>query len=340
MDYSRPTILAEAQDCLWLRHHARQIRIRIMLMLIAREERGFTPRTWLARLLTRVLMPGHGKYCSAGHESSVTFKPARLCYASIHDRGVTRVPPNVLVLAPRLMVVHVHMDVRARGVWMHRPPASSRTCTGIRALVQLLLQAARDHIKPPGPHFYDFLGKSREPTTITTTTQGFLRPSYQLTHAHRKLGIHQHRTARPTSTSAFALHDELLSRADLMTTTPENAGPAFLSACQTAVSDAKIPEESMYLVAGTAGQAKRLKAYLYPTTSTYKAPCTAALDPRLSSWYTLGLQGSTAPYLRRIGAKPHIVRALKAYAVPEPLCREIRGLCYASIYDRRRTWVS
>ena len=50
--------------------------------------------------------------------------------------------------------------------------------------------------------------------------------------------------------SAFALYDGPLSLADLMVTTADNAELAFLSACQTAVGDEKIPEESVHLAAG------------------------------------------------------------------------------------------
>ncbi|VDC07771.1 unnamed protein product [Peniophora sp. CBMAI 1063] len=50
--------------------------------------------------------------------------------------------------------------------------------------------------------------------------------------------------------SAFALQDGPLSLLDLMNTTADDAELAFLSACQTAVGDEKIPEESMHLAAG------------------------------------------------------------------------------------------
>ena len=51
--------------------------------------------------------------------------------------------------------------------------------------------------------------------------------------------------------SAFALYDGPLSLAELMSTTATGrAELAFLSACQTAVGDEKIPEESMHLAAG------------------------------------------------------------------------------------------
>ncbi|VDC07757.1 unnamed protein product [Peniophora sp. CBMAI 1063] len=49
--------------------------------------------------------------------------------------------------------------------------------------------------------------------------------------------------------SAFVLHDGPLSLSNLMNTTADNAELAFLSACQTAGGDEKIPEESMHLAA-------------------------------------------------------------------------------------------
>lgn len=50
--------------------------------------------------------------------------------------------------------------------------------------------------------------------------------------------------------SAFALYDGPLSLSALMNTTSKHAELAFLSACQTAVGDEKIPEESAHLAAG------------------------------------------------------------------------------------------
>lgn len=50
--------------------------------------------------------------------------------------------------------------------------------------------------------------------------------------------------------SAFALFDGRLSLAALMSTASENAELAFLSACQTATGDERLPEESAHLAAG------------------------------------------------------------------------------------------
>ncbi|KZV67424.1 hypothetical protein PENSPDRAFT_635733 [Peniophora sp. CONT] len=53
----------------------------------------------------------------------------------------------------------------------------------------------------------------------------------------------------PTLTS-IELHDKPLTLGDLMSTVSDNAELAFLSACETAVGDKKIPEESAHLAAG------------------------------------------------------------------------------------------
>ncbi|KZV66480.1 hypothetical protein PENSPDRAFT_585245 [Peniophora sp. CONT] len=56
-------------------------------------------------------------------------------------------------------------------------------------------------------------------------------------------------TVEPTE-SAFALYDGPLTLSTLMGTIVDNAELAFLSACQTAVGDEKVPEESVHLAAG------------------------------------------------------------------------------------------
>ncbi|KZV76186.1 hypothetical protein PENSPDRAFT_598806 [Peniophora sp. CONT] len=56
-------------------------------------------------------------------------------------------------------------------------------------------------------------------------------------------------TSNPTQ-SAFALYDRPLTLSTLMGAVAENAELAFLSACQTAAGDEKIPEESAHLAAG------------------------------------------------------------------------------------------
>ena len=50
--------------------------------------------------------------------------------------------------------------------------------------------------------------------------------------------------------SGVELHDKALTLTDLMRTVADNAELAFLSACETAVGDRKIPEESAHLAAG------------------------------------------------------------------------------------------
>ncbi|VDB96094.1 unnamed protein product [Peniophora sp. CBMAI 1063] len=69
-------------------------------------------------------------------------------------------------------------------------------------------------------------------------------------HAWVHLACHGSQHLADPTKSAFALYDGPLSLADLMSTAAENAELAFLSACQTAVGDHKIPEESAHLAAG------------------------------------------------------------------------------------------
>ncbi|KZV68459.1 hypothetical protein PENSPDRAFT_653166 [Peniophora sp. CONT] len=74
--------------------------------------------------------------------------------------------------------------------------------------------------------------------------------AYLDNHTWLHLACHGLQDPKDPLQSAFALHDGRLSLADLMTTTADHAELAFLSACQTAVGDEKIPEESMHLAAG------------------------------------------------------------------------------------------
>ncbi|VDC06470.1 unnamed protein product [Peniophora sp. CBMAI 1063] len=69
-------------------------------------------------------------------------------------------------------------------------------------------------------------------------------------HSWLHLACHGRQEMNDPLKSAFALYDGPLSLSDLMVTTADNAELAFLSACQTAVGDEKIPEESMHLAAG------------------------------------------------------------------------------------------
>ncbi|VDC07772.1 unnamed protein product [Peniophora sp. CBMAI 1063] len=69
-------------------------------------------------------------------------------------------------------------------------------------------------------------------------------------HTWLHLACHGTQNTEDPLQSAFALHDGPLSLLDLMNTRADDAELAFLSACQTAVGDEKIPEESMHLAAG------------------------------------------------------------------------------------------
>jgi CHAT domain-containing protein len=64
------------------------------------------------------------------------------------------------------------------------------------------------------------------------------------------LACHGFQNSIEPTQSAFVLHDGLLTLSALMSTVADKAELAFLSACQTATGDEKIPEESAHLAAG------------------------------------------------------------------------------------------
>ena len=70
------------------------------------------------------------------------------------------------------------------------------------------------------------------------------------TYSWVHLACHGSQNPKDVMKSAFALYDGPLTLADLMSTVSDNGELAFLSACQTAVGDAKKPEESAHLAAG------------------------------------------------------------------------------------------
>ncbi|VDB94208.1 unnamed protein product [Peniophora sp. CBMAI 1063] len=69
-------------------------------------------------------------------------------------------------------------------------------------------------------------------------------------HPWVHLACHGSQNLEDPTQSAFALYDGPLTLSTLMATVAGNAELAFLSACQTAAGDSKIPEESAHLAAG------------------------------------------------------------------------------------------
>ncbi|KZV68454.1 TPR-like protein [Peniophora sp. CONT] len=103
-----------------------------------------------------------------------------------------------------------------------------------------------------GERLGDVFSESRMTCSALTgerASTGIVR-AYLDDHTWLHLACHGLQDPKDPLQSAFALHDGPLSLRDLMTTTADNAELAFLSACQTAVGDEKIPEESMHLAAG------------------------------------------------------------------------------------------
>lgn len=64
------------------------------------------------------------------------------------------------------------------------------------------------------------------------------------------LACHASQNLRDPTTSAFCLHDGLLSLAAVTEKWLKHAGLAFLSACQTATGDETLSEEAVHLAAG------------------------------------------------------------------------------------------
>jgi CHAT domain-containing protein len=75
------------------------------------------------------------------------------------------------------------------------------------------------------------------------------------THAWIHLSCHGKQDAQEPTKSAFFLHDGKLELAEIMKKPLKHARLAYLSACQTASGDAKMPDEAVHLGAGmlTAG---------------------------------------------------------------------------------------
>jgi CHAT domain-containing protein len=71
-------------------------------------------------------------------------------------------------------------------------------------------------------------------------------PGYSWLH----LACHGVQNQRDANLSAFLLHDQRLTLADLTTVTLPEADLAYLSACQTATGDLDLTDEHLHLAAG------------------------------------------------------------------------------------------
>lgn len=103
-----------------------------------------------------------------------------------------------------------------------------------------------------GARLREVFTASQTPSTALNgeeATVGAVRLALQ-EHSWLHLACHGCQEVGDPLKSAFALHKGRLTLSDLMVTTADRAELAFLSACQTAVGDEKVPEESMHLAAG------------------------------------------------------------------------------------------
>ncbi|KZV66249.1 TPR-like protein [Peniophora sp. CONT] len=91
-----------------------------------------------------------------------------------------------------------------------------------------------------------YASKLLNDTEATVSSVGAVLNQYPWVH----LACHGSQHPDDATRSAFELFDGPLTLANLMGTAADDAELAFLSACQTAVGDEKVPEESAHLAAG------------------------------------------------------------------------------------------
>ncbi|KAF8750633.1 TPR-like protein [Rhizoctonia solani] len=87
-----------------------------------------------------------------------------------------------------------------------------------------------------------------ELTDSQATTVAVLDAMEQYDWVH--LACHAHQNVDDPTKSGFFLHDGTLDLAAITQRSFRNKGPAFLSACQTATGDAKLPDEAIHLASG------------------------------------------------------------------------------------------
>ncbi|KZV76167.1 TPR-like protein [Peniophora sp. CONT] len=124
--------------------------------------------------------------------------------------------PNVLVIA------------QPATPGLTRLPGTRDECARLRTVLQHTASTLLEHEQ-----------------AVVARTQAAMRE-----HPWVHLACHGMQDTKDPTQSAFALYDGRLTLSALMGTTAENAELAFLSACQTAVGDEKVPEEAVHLAAG------------------------------------------------------------------------------------------
>ncbi|CAE6461560.1 unnamed protein product [Rhizoctonia solani] len=114
------------------------------------------------------------------------------------------------------------------------------------------------------PEHIPLPGTNRELKYVEAHTQGKVQYS-QLTgdkatatvvldameqHDWVHLACHAHQNVQDPTKSGFFLHDDILDLASINRRSFKNKGLAFLSACQTATGDEKLPDEAIHLASG------------------------------------------------------------------------------------------
>lgn len=103
-----------------------------------------------------------------------------------------------------------------------------------------------------GRQLHEFLSQSQITAELLEHDQATIASVRRVIDQHSwvHFSCHGMQDEKDLTQSAFYLFDGPLTLTDLTSTVAEKAELAFLSACQTAVGDEKVPEESAHLAAG------------------------------------------------------------------------------------------
>ncbi|KZV62883.1 TPR-like protein [Peniophora sp. CONT] len=143
------------------------------------------------------------------------------------------------------------LSALARGIHAVAEPYATR---GVLIVTQ---PSTPDHTPLPGTVLEG--NRLRDTLAASGITSKWLNNEFATLHEVRiimkeypwiHLACHGSQNREDATQSAFHLYDGPLTLTDLMGTAADNAELAFLSACQTAVGDKEVPEESAHLAAG------------------------------------------------------------------------------------------
>jgi CHAT domain-containing protein len=128
-----------------------------------------------------------------------------------------------------------------------------------------------------------------------------------------RLACHAYQDYNDSSQSAFALWDQPLTLADLTSLQIDHADLAFLSACETAAGDTRLPDEAIHLAA-----AMQLLGYQHVIATLWPITDTAAPDIAETVYAQL-IKAGHADASHAAYALHHAVETLRAARPTKPL---------------------